>query len=59
MEMICIVKWLNKYKMLEVVVEILGFLLKMVLMNIIKSLLKIRKDVFEFNEKNCELLNML
>lgn len=45
--------------MLEVVVEILGFLLKMVLMNIIISLLKIRKDVFEFNEKNCELLNML
>lgn len=54
METMCIVKRQNKHKTSEVAVEILGFSPKMAPMNIIISLLKIRKDAFEFNEKNRE-----
>lgn len=55
METICIVKRQNKHKTSEV--EILGFSPKMAPMNIIISLLKIKKDAFEFNEKNREPSN--
>lgn len=57
MATICIVKRQNKHKTSEVAVEILGLSPKMASMNIIISLLKIKKDAFEFNEKNREPSN--